>query len=64
MKDKNNRTLDVSKWESDFPQDIPEQLNGHVFEILFVRVDVYETHIIINAINVSKFESEILHHMI
>lgn len=28
VKDKNNRTLDVSKWESDFPQDIPEQLNG------------------------------------
>lgn len=27
-KDKNNRILDVSKWESAFPQDIPEQLNG------------------------------------
>ncbi|KAG0600663.1 hypothetical protein M758_11G051800 [Ceratodon purpureus] len=27
-KDKNNRIIDVSKWESVFPQDIPEQLNG------------------------------------
>lgn len=27
-RDKNNRALDVSKWESVFPQDIPEQLNG------------------------------------
>jgi sentrin-specific protease 1 len=27
-KDKNNSILDVSKWESVFPQDIPEQLNG------------------------------------
>ena len=28
-KDKNNRIIDVSKWESIFPQDIPEQLNGY-----------------------------------
>lgn len=35
-KDKNNRVLDVSKWESVFPQDIPEQLNGYIYLNSFV----------------------------
>jgi hypothetical protein len=50
-RDKNNRALDVSKWESVFPQDIPEQLNGYAFKFfpVFLRIDhVHKTHIIIS----------------
>lgn len=45
-KDKNNRILDVSKWESAFPQDIPEQLNGYISAVFFRINYVYRAHII------------------
>ena len=39
-KDKNDRILDVSKWDSVFPQEIPEQLNGYAYEFFadFFRI--------------------------
>jgi len=58
-KDKNNRILDVSKWESVFPQDIPEQLNGYVSEFF---ADMYVLYSIFSLIpgNDTAINSEIL----
>ena len=46
-KDKSNRVVDVSKWETVFPQDIPEQLNGYISEFfpVFSELTMYTKHI-------------------
>lgn len=44
VKDKSGKDIDVSTWEKEFVEDLPEQENGFVFYLL--QLMIYNHHLV------------------